>query len=47
VEVGKNALFVGGMEFKNKTITGKAFQSVKENSHLDNGTKFPFANSRV
>ena len=34
-EVGKIALFVGGVEFENKTITGEEFQRVKENGYLE------------
>ena len=41
-EVGKKALFVGGIEFENKTITGEEFQRVKESGHLDDGTIIPF-----
>ena len=41
-EVGKIALFVGGIEFENRTITGEEFQRVKENGHLDDGTIIPF-----
>jgi len=41
-EVGKNALFVGGIEFENKTIIDEAFQCVKENSHLDDRIIIPF-----
>ena len=41
-EVGKIALFVGGIEFENRTISGEEFQRVKENGHLDDGTIIPF-----
>ena len=41
-EVGKIALFLGGVEFNNKKITSEEFQRVKENGHLDDGTIIPF-----
>ena len=41
-EVGKIALFVGGVEFENRTISGEEFQRVKESGHLDDGTIIPF-----
>ena len=41
-EVGKIALFLGRVEFKNKKITSEEFQRVKENGHLDDGTIIPF-----
>ena len=41
-EVGKIALFIGGVAFENKIITGEEFQRVKENGHLDDGTIIPF-----
>jgi len=41
-EVGKIALFVGGIEFENKIITGEEFHRVKESGHLDDGTIIPF-----
>ena len=41
-EVGKIALFLGGIAFKNKIITREEFQRVKINGQLDDGTIIPF-----
>ena len=41
-EVGKIALYIGGIEFENKIITREEFQRVKVEGHLDDGTIIPF-----
>ena len=41
-EVGKIALYIGGIEFENKIITREEFQRVKAEGHLDDGTSIPF-----
>ena len=41
-EVGKIALYIGGIEFENKIITREEFQQVKVKGHLDDGTIIPF-----
>ena len=41
-EVGKIALYIGGIEFENKIITREEFQRVKIEGHLDDGTIIPF-----
>ena len=41
-EVGKIALFLGGIDFENKIVDGEEFQRVKENGKLDDGTTIPF-----
>jgi glutathione S-transferase len=41
-EVGKIALFMGGIDFENRIVDGEEFQRVKENGKLDDGTLIPF-----
>ncbi|MBT5152764.1 MAG: glutathione S-transferase, partial [Gammaproteobacteria bacterium] len=41
-EVGKIALFMGGIDFENKIVDREEFQRVKENGKLDDGTLIPF-----
>jgi glutathione S-transferase len=41
-EVGKIALFMGGIDFENRIVEGEEFQRVKENGKLDDGTLIPF-----
>ena len=41
-EVGKIALYIGGIEFENKIITREEFQRIKAEGHLDDGTSIPF-----
>ena len=41
-EVGKIALFMGGIDFENKIVDGEEFQRVKETGQLDDGTVIPF-----
>ena len=41
-EVGRIALYIGGIEFENKIITREEFQRVKVEGHLDDGTIIPF-----
>ncbi|MBT3768402.1 MAG: glutathione S-transferase [Acidiferrobacteraceae bacterium] len=41
-EVGKIALFMGGIDFENKIVDREEFQRVKETGQLDDGTVIPF-----
>jgi len=41
-EVGKIALFMGGIDFEHRIVDGEEFQRVKENGKLDDGTLIPF-----
>jgi glutathione S-transferase len=41
-EVGKIALFMGGIDFENKIVDGEEFQRVKQTGQLDDGTLIPF-----
>ena len=41
-EVGKIALYVGGIDFENRLITREEFQRVKRDGYLDDGTIIPF-----
>lgn len=41
-EVGKIALFMGGIDFENRKVEGEEFQRVKETGQLDDGTLIPF-----
>ena len=41
-EIGKIALFMGGIDFENRVITREEFERVKKNGCLDDGTVIPF-----
>ncbi len=41
-EVGKIALFMGGVDFETRKVEGEEFQRVKQSGHLDDGTLIPF-----
>ncbi len=41
-EVGKIALFMGGIDFENKIVDREEFQRVKQTGQLDDGTLIPF-----
>ena len=41
-EIGKIALFMGGIHFENRVITREEFERVKKNGCLDDGTVIPF-----
>ncbi|MHC8603586.1 glutathione S-transferase family protein [Arenicellales bacterium IMCC58067] len=41
-EVGRIALFMGGIEFENRLVDGDEFNRVQQTGHLDDGTSIPF-----
>ena len=41
-EIGKIALFMGGIDFENRVITREEFERVKNEGCLDDGTVIPF-----
>ena len=41
-EVGRIALFMGGIDFENRLVDGDEFNRVQQTGHLDDGTSIPF-----
>ena len=41
-EVGRIALFMGGIDFENRLVEGDEFNRVQQTGHLDDGTSIPF-----
>ena len=41
-EVGRIALFMGGIDFENRLVKGDEFNRVQQTGHLDDGTSIPF-----
>ena len=41
-EVGRIALFMGGIEFENRLVDGDEFNRVQQTGYLDDGTSIPF-----